>query len=500
MKLKKLIKDLDLEVKGSRDIEITGVCANSKLTSSGNLFIAKKGQNKDGRDYIEDALASGAAAIVTSTYNPFIEATQIIAKDTSSLEAPLAARFYEHPCQKLLLVGVTGSKGKTTTSFIFKHLFDQLMGRSGLIGTISHDTGRHQYQAENTTPGSSTCQKLLKEMVMSGCSAAVMEVSSHALDQNRVDEIVYDFAIFTNLENEHLDYHGGLESYKQAKWKLFTKHLGKKAKDLPSPLSTSPKAVINYDSPYYEELKALNKNSMSYGLSENADLYASDLSISKKGLQFTLHYQGQSEKALLPLLGKHNVYNALAAAAPLLSLGAPLEKVAQAFRTTPPICGRLEKLKAPLQIYVDFAHTEESLRSACLAIKEQLKPEGKFILVFGCGGDRDKEKRKTMGKVAQMLADYCIITSDNPRNEDPLKICQDIASSLDNPHQYHIEIDRRKAIATALDQLKEEDVLLIAGKGHETHQVIQQRYFPFRDQDVTLELLKEKLGSSLCHQ
>lgn len=470
MRLKKLIQQIsDIEVRGSKEIEITGLCANSKLVSPGSLFIAKKGLKQDGNKFIPDAIAAGAIAILTDMYDPFLEVVQLIHSDVSKIEAILAAAYYQYPSSCLKMIGITGTNGKTTTSFLIKHVLDSAQMKTGVIGTIEWIIGDCRFPATMTTPDVITNHKLLKEMVGAKCQAAVMEVTSHALDQNRVGEIGYDIALFTNLTQDHLDYHGDMETYRRAKENLF------------SGLSDDKWAIFNSDDPAQFRTKA---KVLTYGIEKPADLRAKDLKLSDKGIQFTAVYKGLGIECKSPLIGKFNVYNLLAAIAVGLCSNLTLEHCIVALKTFKGVPGRLERVKnrLGLNIFVDFAHTDDALER----VLETLIPikKGKLITVFGCGGDRDKQKREKMGRVVSRLSDSAIITSDNPRSEDPEAIIQQILKGIDPKCSFEVEVDRQKAIQRAIELMTKDDILLIAGKGHEKEQIFAHKIIPFDDVEV----------------
>lgn len=449
MKLKKLITPLGIEeVRGSREVEITGICADSRRVAPGNLFVARKGHGDDGARYIPDAVAAGAAAVATDMIDPSLKGvTQIEHSDLRRLEAELAAEFYGHPSKQLRVIGVTGTNGKTTTTFILKHLLDALDQPCGLIGTIETIIGSRHQPNPLTTPDPSTIHKSLHEMVRAGCRAATLEVSSHGLDQGRLHAVDFDIGIFTNLTQDHLDYHGTMEAYAAAKAKLF-------------PLVKQ--AILNRDDPYFKKMGATDPITYSLDDLENLEL-------SLKGSTFTL----DGVPFRLPLIGRFNVYNALAAIKACQALGYSLNALAAPLATLPQIRGRLEPVG---NAYVDYAHTPDALRQVLTTLNEV--KQGQLIVVFGCGGDRDKEKRPLMGAVAQELADHVILTSDNPRSEDPAAICAEISPHLETL------IDRRAAIARAIELAGPDDTVLIAGKGHEDYQIFAHSRVPFDDRQI----------------
>lgn len=492
MKIKKLIKEIPIaNIKGSKEIEITGVCNNSKLVSPGNLFVAKKGRSHDGTQYIPEAVAAGAAAILTDIYDPSLkEVTQLIHPDVQSIEALLAANFYQFASNELFMVGITGTNGKTTTSYLVKHMLDQLAGPCGVIGTVEYIIGRHRYQATLTSPDVTTNHKLLREMVIQGCHSAVMEVTSHALEQGRAKYIEFDVAVFTNLTVDHLDYHQTMDNYCLAKQKLF--------KNLHTPVSKDMKksfpktAIVNADSPWKDKVtEGCKAKLITYGIDSPADLRATKIHMTSEGTDFTLNYQGREIACHSPLVGRFNVYNVLAASAVVLSRQVPLEVVVPMISTFVPVPGRLERVKNDLglKIYVDFAHSDDALTNVLECLHE-LKP-ARIITVFGCGGDRDQTKRPKMAQACEELSDLCIVTSDNPRSEDPAAIASQIVKGFQK-NNYIVELDRYKAIEHAIDIATPEDVILIAGKGHEAYQIFAHKIIEFDDRKNAAQICLSK--------
>lgn len=487
MKLKKVIKDLPIqEVKGSKEIEISGVCSNSKLVVPGNLFIAKKGNTTDGAAYIPEAISAGAVAILTDVYDPSLKnITQLIVDDVKAIEPLIAAQYHQFPSDQLFMVGITGTNGKTTTAYLIKHLLDSLRGPCGLIGTIEYIIGEHTYKATHTTPEVSTNHKLLREMLNIGCQSSVMEVTSHALDQRRVDKIHYDVAIFTNLTPEHLDYHQNMDAYCEAKSILF-----KNLKATKDSKKNYPVAVIaNRDDAYYDKiLNGCTVPVYSYGIDHPADFRATHIELSPEGTKFLLHYCDKSYPVLTPLIGRYNVYNSLAAIACASSQHFPIEAILSILPKTPPIQARLEFVPNALglKIYVDFAHKPDALQNVIQCLKEFNK--GRLITVFGCGGNRDRAKRPVMASVCERLSDVCLVTSDNPRTEEPEAIAKEIIKGFKGPESYILEIDRRKAIQMAIEMALPEDIILIAGKGHETQQIFAHHTIEFDDKIVVQQV------------
>lgn len=487
MKIKKLVKEIPgISVKGSKEVEISGVCSNSKVVAPGNLFIAKKGRIDNGSDYIEEAIAAGAVAIVTDMYDPSLDIVQLIHSDVGGIEGMLAAQYYQFPSNELFTVGITGTNGKTTTSYLIKWLLDNLDGPCGLIGTIENVIGNFRYQATRTTPDVCSNQKMLREMVLQGCNNLVMEVTSHALDQNRVESIAFDVAVFTNLTSDHLDYHLTLNNYAVAKQKLFSSldPDGKKK------IRSFPKtAVVNVDSDLHlEMIKNCRAEILTYGLSANADLRASEIEQGPKGTAFKMHYKDQVIQCRSPFIGLYNVYNYLAALGAVLTKGIPSGAAAECLDRAPNVPGRLESVPnaSGLNIYVDYAHTADALKKVLECL--QAVKKGRILTVFGCGGDRDKSKRPKMGEVSGALSDFTFVTSDNPRSEDPNEICKEIVSGFKENHSYLVEVDRREAIKKAIEMARPNDIVLIAGKGHEPYQIFAHHTIAFDDRLIAAEL------------
>lgn len=483
MKLKKLIKDISInEIKGSKDVEITGISVNSKLVAPGHLFVAKKGHLDDGTKYIPEAVQAGAVAILTDLYDPSLEVTQIIDSQIAEKEALIAATFYQFPSNELFMIGITGTNGKTTTSFLVKYLLDQSGALSGLIGTIEYIIGTHRYSATRTTPDVISNHKMLRDMLNHHSKCCVMEVTSHALDQNRVEKIDFDVALFTNLTLDHLDYHGSIEKYAEAKAKLF------------DGLKKEATACINCDSPYSETMiKNCKAKIIRYGFSEKADLRASDIVLSPTGTSFNLIYQNKTYPVRVPLVGRYNVLNVLAAISALIAYGKSVESLLPIIKNFPQVLGRIEPVPNDLNlnIIVDFAHSDDALINVLECLNEFKK--GRIITVFGCGGDRDRTKRPKMAAAAELHSDICIVTNDNPRSEDPTIIANEVISGF-TKNNYLVELDRRLAIKKAIDLATADDIILIAGKGHETYQIFQHKTCEFDDRKVALEIIEEKLA------
>lgn len=487
MKLKKLLKNIPVkEIKGSTEIEITGISSNSKLVSPGSLFIARKGKSDDGEKYIPEAIASGALAVVTDIANPFLKnVTQIVHPETSFIEGMIAANYYQFPSNELFMVGITGTNGKTTTSFLVKYLLDQLNKKCGLIGTIEYIIGDVRYRATMTTPDVISNHKMLREMILQGCVSAVMEVSSHALDQGRVFNIDFDVAIFTNLTIDHLDYHKNMEDYACAKNKLFIS-LNQKTRKKRT-------AIVNCDSSYVEKiLEGCSQNILTYGINKQADVMAKDICLSASGTTFNLIYKNKTYFCKSPLVGRFNVYNYLAAISVGLSNAEQPQKLIDILSSFVAVPGRLEPVDNPLgvKIYVDFAHSGDALKNVLECLSE-LKTK-RIITVFGCGGDRDRNRRSQMAEAAEQFSDYMIVTSDNPRSEDPQEICSEIIKGFKKDNDYEVVLDRYLAIKRAIEISLPDDIILIAGKGHETYQIFAHQTIEFDDRKVAEELALKK--------
>lgn len=473
MKLSALFKDLDVKIHGKASLEVGDLSLHSKFVKPKDLFIAAKGFADDGNCYIEEAVQSGAECVLTDFYNPFLKVCQVITKDPKALVPILAKRFYKDPSKKLFLVGITGTNGKTTTSYILRHLLGEK--QCALLGTIEYLIQDRSYPAPLTTPDSITLNKYMLEMTKSGCSSCVMEASSHALDQNRVSELSFDLGIFTNLSKEHLDYHKDMLSYAAAKSKLFE--------------MATLGSIINLDDPYSDFMMHHSKARVyTYSVKESADLFATEIRASKEGTHFVANYKGEKKEVFLPLFGSFNAQNALAAMLACLIKGASFVEIIDRLKTLKPIPGRLEKL--PLKgksVYVDFAHKEKALEEVLKTLSSF--KVGKLITVFGCGGNRDREKRPLMGAIAESFSDVVILTNDNPRSEDPDQILDEIEAGMKKQKEMYRIKDRKAAIQKALEMASSKDIVLIAGKGHETKQILSKKTIEFSDREVALAAL-----------
>jgi UDP-N-acetylmuramoyl-L-alanyl-D-glutamate--2,6-diaminopimelate ligase len=490
MQLKELIRELaSVSVEGSVDREIAGLTYDSRRVTPGMVFVAIPGQNVDGHEYIGTAVERGASAVICEQ-NGIVapRVTRIRVPDSREALARAAATFYEHPSQQLKVIGVTGTNGKTTVAFMVKQILEGAGIRTGLLGTVRYEIGERIIPAQRTTPEALDIQDMLAQMVRAGCGACVMEVSSHALEQKRVQEVRFDVVAFTNLTQDHLDYHGTMESYYQAKRKLFLKS-GENDKSLT--------AVINLDDPFGVRLsrESIQDARITYGVLQPARIGASKIQLSREGSRLVVEIDQKRLTWQIPLIGRHNVYNVLAAAGTAMALGVEPARIQQAVAHLQPVPGRLEGVSSgqPFGVYVDYAHTDDALRNVLRTLREITS--GRLLLTFGCGGNRDLGKRFKMGRAAAQLADFTLITSDNPRRESPADIAAHIESGYcavrdDN---YRVELDRRRAIDEIIRQARPGDVVLIAGKGHETYQEFEDTIVPFDDRSYARETL-ESLG------
>ena len=485
MKLTAIIQTVKpLAVDGPLDRDITGITYDSRRVLPGNLFVAMRGEHTDGHRFVEAAIERGAAAVVLERdagLSP--RATRIKVKDARRTLALASAEFYSHPSQQLKVVGVTGTNGKTTTAFMVKSILESAGTDVGLLGTVQYQIGQRIIPASRTTPESVDIQDMMSQMLRSGCGAVSMEVSSHALDQHRVAGVDFDVAIFTNLSQDHLDYHKSMDQYFEAKVKLF-KMLGSVRKQ--------GRAVVNADNEYGRRLIArLGGESavVTYGVSSEATIRALDVRVSADGTYFVVRTPRGHMPISLPVIGRYNVSNALAAIGAALGLGIDLTSIERALANMQPVPGRLECVPVgqEFHVFIDYAHTEDALRNVLMTVSELTK--GRLIVVFGCGGDRDKGKRAPMGEAACELADFSILTSDNPRTEDPKAILAQIEEGFlaGTQSRYQIIDDRREAIERALDIARPGDTVLIAGKGHETYQEFADTVVPFNDREVVEE-------------
>lgn len=478
MKLDELIKNVEYtDIINYKNVEITGISYNSKTTQKGDIFVCLRGEYTDGHKYFKMAEENGAVAFVCeeelNTNLP-----QVIVKSTRHQIADFAANFYEYPSKDLNIVGITGTNGKTTVSHLVQRIFENNNQKCGLIGTLGHKFSSEDtyHDAKHTTPQAPELQKLLRTFDEKGINNVCMEVSSHALDQNRVGGIDYKCAVITNLTQDHLDYHILMENYFEAKAILFRG------------LKEGCYAVLNADDEYYEKFRAVVPKGVkiiTYGIKKDADLKASNIEYSIHGAKFDVTTKDGEYKLDLNLNGAFSVYNTLCALAVAVAYGIPYDVSIDTLNKVQNVAGRFEIVhKTPLVI-VDYAHTPDGLENVLKAARE-ITPEGsKLICLFGCGGDRDTTKRPKMGAIAENFADKVIITSDNPRSENPNQIISDIVAGLKsmNPERVYVEPDRGKAIRLSKSISTEKDVIVLAGKGHEDYQILADKTIHFDDRE-----------------
>jgi len=471
----------------SQNPTITSIENDHRLIQPGSLFICVKGYTVDGHDFAAEAVASGAAAIVAQR-ELSLPVPVIVVKDTTRAMAVLADCFYQHPTQKLTLVGITGTNGKTTISHLIEKLMSDAKKKTGLIGTMYTKIADKIIETKNTTPDSVTLQKTFHSMVEDGVDAAVMEVSSHALELGRVHGCDYDIAIFTNLTQDHLDFHQTMERYKYAKSLLFSQ-LGNAYYD-----NKRKYAIINVDDEAAADLiKFTAAHTVTYGIDRDADVRATDIEITSSGTTFNLKVHHESVPMRLQLVGKFSVYNVLAAVAAGLCLGISLNDIVKSLEEVKGVAGRFELVNAGQEftVIVDYAHTPDSLENVMKTVNEFAK--GDTYVIVGCGGDRDKTKRPIMASIACEYATYPIFTSDNPRTEKPEDILKDMEAGVVGK-AYTTIIDRKEAIQSCMKQVQKGDVVVIAGKGHETYQEIGKQRFDFDDRVVARQAILNRLS------
>jgi len=480
MKLDALIRSIEtVAVGGPASREIVGVVCDSRQVRPGALFVAVHGASRDGAAYIEDALQRGAAAVVSEHPLPARkEACHIQVRDARAALASLACEFHNHPADSLQMVGITGTNGKTTTAYMTRDILRAAGRNPGLLTTVEYEIGTRAIPAGRTTPDAPTLQAMLAQMVSKGCLSAVMEVSSHALDQRRAAGIDFDVAVFTNLGRDHLDYHHTREEYFAAKRLLFAR-LGEGRKHAA--------ALINADDPWGQRLLAMvnpKARTLTFGHQAAADVRAEDIRLQPDQTLFRARTPWGTIDVGTQFLGRYNVSNALAAIGAAGALGVPVERMAPALRGMLPVPGRLQEFRAPqgFQVFVDYAHTDDALANVLGTLRDLTR--GRLIAVFGCGGNRDVTKRDPMGAVAAKLADYSILTSDNPRREDPASIIAQIRAGFGSSSRFEIIEDRAEAIHRAVRMAQAGDVVLVAGKGHETFQEFATTTVPFDDRAV----------------
>jgi len=468
-------------------IECRGVTHDSRHAARGWIFVALRGLNADGADFAPAAVASGAAAIVAEREPPVPQAVPwIVVKDARMALAWMAAEFFGHPSRQMQVIGITGTNGKTTTSYLVSSIFEAAGIRCGLMGTVLYRTGKREFVATRTTPEAPELQELMREMVDAGCGACAMEVSSHALALRRADAIQFAGGVFTNLTRDHLDFHADMEDYFSAKRRLFEL------------LPNEAPAAINVDDPRGQSIVDIVKRPVTYAVSRAADVTPGPLTLSLDGVDFEARTPQGTVHVRSPLVGRPNVYNILAAISVTVAAGAPLEAVERGLSQLAGVPGRFQRASSSaddIGVMVDYAHTDDALRN----LLETARPlaRRKLITVFGAGGDRDRTKRPLMGMVAARLSDVVVLTSDNPRSEDPQRIIDEVnLGAQPETRQRDVDVltvvDRREAILRAVSLATPGDLVLIAGKGHEKYQEAGGRTLPFDDVAVAQEALEAR--------
>ncbi len=491
MLLRDILRGLpNYQIDGSLDFDVKNIYYDSRRVTENSLFICIEGLEFDGHDFIGHAVEKGAKVIVANQGRNIKTSggvNIVYVPDTRRAMVDISKAFFGNPGTRIRLMGITGTNGKTTTTYIIKAILDKTGSKNAVLGTIKNIIGDRIIETERTTPESMDLQRLLRYMVDEGVENAIMEVSSHSLEMGRVEGCDFDVGIFTNITQDHLDFHKTFDNYLGAKIKLFKK---------------SKKAAINIDDPSSNKIiDSIQGDITTYGIHKKSDIYAKNININNKGTRFTLVLPGQQRNISLKIPGIFSVYNALAAATCCNIIGIDIDTIKLGLESMPNIPGRFQAVNAgqPYTVIVDYAHTPDGLENVLRAIKGFA--EGDIITVFGCGGDRDTAKRPMMGKVAGQYSDICILTSDNPRSEEPLDIIKDIEKGIIDTKCIYKSIENRKeAIKEALSIAKEKDVVLIAGKGHETYQIIKDKTIHFDDSEVVRELLEGELrrGKNDC--
>ncbi len=504
MKIATLLQGVaGVKIKGSQDVAVQGLASHSQQVKAGDLFFALPGTKCNGHQYLEEAITRGAAAVVVSSDFQTADlswaglarsrmVTIIESESVMELLPIVASRFYDNPGKCMKVIGITGTNGKTTTAYLIQSIFTSAGIKCGLLGTIEYLIGERKIPAHLTTPGLLDIYKYLSQMAAAGCTHAVMEISSHALHQGRTAGLDFSAAVFTNLGKDHLDYHQSSEDYLEAKSRLFR------------PLAVDDWAVINTDDPYgISILENTPGRIVGYGLrtvgpatAEKPVLYLRTRGIrqSEKGTRFSVYAPDFNAGLVIdtPLLGIYNIYNILAAVGVALCHQVPPEYIRKGVSSFSGAGGRLEQVPTgqSFKLFIDYAHTPDALENVLYTLRQLTK--GRLILVFGCGGNRDKSKRSLMGRLASQLADYTIITSDNPRQEDPRGIIHEIEIGFVG-RDYQVIIDRREAVWEALALARAEDTVVVAGKGHENYQILKNTVVPFNDKEVVEAGLRELL-------
>ncbi len=485
--IKQVAESLNAELDGEKNLDVCDVTHDSRQAGTGSLFVAVRGLTMDGHRFVADVMRRGAVGVISESNAPEnFQGAWLKVSDARKALAQAAAVINGNPSHDLKLVGITGTNGKTTTTYLTFALAEANGEKGAMLTTVEYRIGKISEPAVRTTPEASDTNRFLRRAVEDACRMAVMETSSQAIDLHRCDALRFQVAVFTNLTRDHLDYHLTMENYYEAKKKLFDGRLGE----------TPKSSVINIDDDWGKklaaDLKANNQTVMTFAQNNPADLTAENIDVSLiKGTSFDLKTPNGTRKITSPLVGKPHVYNMLAATGVALELDYDLDKICAGLKTCAGAPGRFERVAhdGDFAVVVDYAHSDDALLNTLKTARELTG--GKIITVFGCGGDRDKTKRVPMGEVAGQYSDYVIVTSDNPRTENPLKILSEIEVGLkENDCPYQIISDRREAIHQAIRRAKANDVVLIAGKGHETYQIVGNDKFHFDDREIAREALE----------
>lgn len=462
------------------DLKVKGISADSRTIKSGEIFVAINGPEHNGYDYIKEALRKGAAAVCLDDPEHVSEkAGLIVVKDTVTTFPVLASRVFDDPSKSLGVIGITGTNGKTTVSYLIYEILKAAKKSPSLLGTVIYRIKDKTIKSSNTTPGPMVLHSLIRRMKDEGSDYVIMEVSSHALKQARVFGVDFKAAVLTNVTGDHLDYHGTMEDYSKSKRILFES------------LGENSVAVLNKDDKFYDYFKKATKAKvLSYGIKNDADFMATEIMSDMDGSSFLMKTPVVAIKIKTPLIGLHNIYNILAAAAISFAEGIRMDIVSKVVGSSILVPGRLESINAgqSFKIFVDYAHTHDALEKVLSGLRPLCK--GRLVAVFGCGGDRDKTKRPKMGRIASDIADEVILTSDNPRTEDPEAILDEIESGIRKGFKRYKRIaDRFAAIKESLKDRDRNDVIVIAGKGHEDYQVVGKDTFPFSDRDAVRKIM-----------
>ena len=460
------------------DVDILDIAYDSRKVKPGSLFVCIPGNQQDGHNFAGAAVENGAAALICERVLPF-EIPQVIVENAREALAIASANFFGRPADKMTMIGITGTNGKTTTAFMIKTVLEANGIKTGLVGTVACMAGEENLGATLTTPESRELHEMFAHMLQKGCQAVVMEVSSHALSQNRVTGIAYAVGVFTNLTQDHLDYHGTMENYASEKRKLFAQ---------------CKAAAFNADEAHAAYMaEGFSGTALFYGTSSAADMRAKDIAYHADSIAYTLNLEQKDYNVKIAIPGQFTVYNSLACASACKLLNLPMENILSGMRQIHTVPGRIEVVPTPGQAFtviLDYAHTPDGLENILKAVRGFAR--GRVITVFGCGGDRDRKKRPLMGYAAGKLSDYCVVTSDNPRTEAPMKIIEDILPGmLDSGCEFEVEENRVEAIARALICAQAGDVVVLAGKGHEPYQEIQGVRHPFDEKAIVQEIISK---------